>query len=203
MSAYVLGETLASEPLSPTARERVARELEAISRTREELDGLLAQELRGGGSSGPFDPLALARECGDQLVPLARERAVAIVYEGHATTICGDRLRLKQAIANVVRNAIEAAPAGSTIEVTAAREASDLRLKVQDRGAGLSAAAKAHLFEPLVTEKPNGLGMGLYVARAIVEAHGGTLTLVSDEHGTEATICLGDGAPSSPATEAP
>jgi signal transduction histidine kinase len=51
-------------------------------------------------------------------------------------------------------------------------------------------AARSHLFEPLFSEKGDGLGMGLYVARAIVEAHGGRIVLASEGRGTEAEIRL-------------
>jgi signal transduction histidine kinase len=190
MSAYVLGETLATAPLSPAARAAVASELEAMARTREELDRLLAQELRGGGAATAFAPLELARECGANLKPLADAHGVAFSYAGEETSIQGDRLRLKQAITNVMRNAIEAAPRGSSVAIAIAVDTDDVRLSVSDRGPGLSASARSHLFEPLFTEKSDGLGMGLYVARAIVEAHGGMIMLASTAQGTAVNIRL-------------
>ena len=188
MSAYVLGETLAKETLSSSARDAVAAELEAIARTREELDRLLTQELRGGSHEERFGLLELARECGGELSPLATARRVTLGYDGEERQTRGDRLRLKQALGNVLRNAIEASPAGVGVTVALADEEEDLCLRVQDGGPGLSATARQRLFEPLFTDKADGLGMGLYVARAIVEAHGGTITLDSDERGTHAEI---------------
>ncbi|MGH7896855.1 MAG: sensor histidine kinase [Candidatus Binatia bacterium] len=190
MSAYVLGETLARESLSAQAREAVASELAAIARTRDELDALLAQELRGGGHEERFGVLALARECGGDLAPLAEGRSVEVTYGGQEHRVRGDRLRLKQAITNVIRNAIEATPEGSRVTIELGAEDSQVRLTVSDQGPGLSPSAKSHLFEPLFTDKSDGLGMGLYVARAIVEAHGGNIDLRSTDGGTRAEIAL-------------
>ena len=192
MSAYVLGETLAKEPLSPAAQEVVGNELEAIARTRSELDQLLAQELGGTGEEKSFGLLALARECGRDLEPLAASRGVPLRFAGGERSVRGDRLRLKQAIANVLRNAIEATPAEASapVEVELTSNRDGVVLAIRDRGPGLSAEARTHLFEPLFTEKHTGLGMGLYVSRAIVEAHGGELALEDAAPGVRAELWL-------------
>jgi signal transduction histidine kinase len=191
MSAYVLGERLAREPLSPGARLAVDRELDAIARTRDELDRLLTRELQQRSAEERFGLLSLARECAEQLSQIADAQRVSIDVEGDAIEILGDRIRLKQAVSNVLRNAIEASPEGSRVGVAIGEASGDARLTVEDRGPGLSPAAREHLFEPLFTEKQGGLGMGLYVARAIVEAHGGTLALEpAEQSGTRATIEL-------------
>jgi len=190
MSAYVLGETLAREPLSPAAREAVARELDAVARTRAELDKLLTEELRGGGETARFGLLAMARECAADLEPLMSAKTMTVSCRGEEREVHGDRLRLKQALANLVRNAIEATPQGGEVTLALHSDERDVCLAVRDQGPGLSASARSHLFEPLFTEKGDGLGMGLHVARAIVEAHGGRIALVSAGRGTEATIHL-------------
>jgi signal transduction histidine kinase len=190
MSSYVLGQKLADEPLSPAARAAVAHELDAMARTRAELDHLLTAGMHADGSAVEFHALALMRECGAHLGPLAEGRGVAITYAGSDVAIRGDRVHLKQAVTNLIRNAIEAAPPGSSVTVGLTAGATDVRLTVRDGGSGLSPRARMHLFEPLFTEKSGGLGMGLYVTRAIVEAHGGSLTLASTGDGTEAEIRL-------------
>jgi signal transduction histidine kinase len=190
MSAYVLGETLSREPLSPAAREAVAHELDALARTRAELDKLLADELRGAGQTERFGLLELARECAADLGPLVADRSVSIAYRGEEREVRGDRLRLKQALTNLLRNAVEATPRGGQVSAELRGEEQDVTLVMADQGAGLSETARSHLFEPLFTEKAEGLGMGLYVARAIVEAHGGRVTLVNGERGTEASVRL-------------
>ncbi len=91
----------------------------------------------------------------------------------------GDALQLQQVLINLFRNAVEAAAAGASpvreVRVTA-REGSDgLELDVTDTGPGIPPGIAAHLFEPYFTTKPDGMGIGLSVSRAIVEAHGGRL----------------------------
>jgi signal transduction histidine kinase len=192
MSAYVLGETLARETLTPEAQDVVANELEAIARTRSELDELLAQELGGAGEEKSFGLLALARECGRDLEPMAASRNVPLRFGGGERHVRGDRLRLKQAIANVLRNAIEASPGEATVDVAVEAETNGeaVVLAIRDRGPGLSSRARERLFEPLFTEKQEGLGMGLYVSRTIVEAHGGELALGDASPGVRAEIRL-------------
>jgi signal transduction histidine kinase len=102
-----------------------------------------------------------------------------------------------------MRNSIEAAPRGSTVAIALSVDTGDVRLTVSDLGAGFSDSASTHLFEPLFTEKDDGLGMGLYVARAIVEAHGGTIMLASTAEGTEVTIRLARTAPPSASKVSP
>jgi len=190
MSAYVLGETLAKEALSAKAKDAVTHELDAIRRTRADLEKLLAEELRGGGETGRFGLLSLVRECADDLDPLARTAVVAIRLSGEEHQVRGDKLRLKQAVTNLLRNAVEATPQGGEVAVDVAGENGEARLTIRDQGPGLSDAARSNLFEPLFTEKSDGLGMGLFVARTIVEAHGGTISVASGERGTAAEIRL-------------
>ena len=190
MSAYVLGETLAKETLSAKGREAVTHELDAIHRTRAELATLLAEELRGGGETGRFGLLGLARECAADLDGLAHGGGVAIRCAGEDHEVRGDRLRLKQAVTNLLRNAVEATPPGGEVAIALASEDGEVRLTIRDQGPGLSSAARSNLFQPLFTEKADGLGMGLFVARTIVEAHGGTISLGSGERGTAAEIRL-------------
>ncbi|MBS2027518.1 MAG: PAS domain-containing protein [Deltaproteobacteria bacterium] len=83
--------------------------------------------------------------------------------------------QLTGALGNLVRNAIEALPHGGTITITGKREGEQLLLTVRDSGAGVPASIRERLFQPLVTTKPLGIGLGLTTARSLVENHGGTL----------------------------
>ena len=64
------------------------------------------------------------------------------------------------------------------------------RIRVRDRGAGLSPGSESQVFEPFFSTKATGLGMGLAIARSIVESHGGTIQLDGDRTGVMATISL-------------
>jgi signal transduction histidine kinase len=100
--------------------------------------------------------------------------------------VCGDPKRLKQVLLNLVINAIEAIEAAhraGEIRIELAREGPDrLLVLVRDNGAGI-AVAPERLFEPSVSTKPEGTGLGLPISRAIAQAHGGELELVPAEGG--------------------
>jgi signal transduction histidine kinase len=97
---------------------------------------------------------------------------------------------MRRAIDNLVLNAIEAAPAGSRILISARREAETLVLAVHDEGAGPPASIRDHLFEPFVTGRADGTGLGLSVVREVAAAHGGTARLAETPAGTTFEIVV-------------
>ncbi len=93
--------------------------------------------------------------------------------------IDGDQVLLEQVLVNLVRNAMDALaetpPARRRITIRSAVRAADVEVSVCDTGTGLPAEIIATLFTPFVTTKSHGLGIGLTIARTIVDAHGGTI----------------------------
>ncbi len=89
----------------------------------------------------------------------------------------GDRLLLTRAIHNLVINACEASSAEGTVEVCASAHDGVAEVEVLDRGVGLPAALQARLFEPYVSTRQRGSGLGLSLARDIARQHGGDVTL--------------------------
>jgi signal transduction histidine kinase len=98
----------------------------------------------------------------------------------------------RTAVDQLVRNALEAMPQGGRLTLRVEGKAGRHALSVGDSGPGLSAEARAHLFEPFWTSKPTGhLGVGLALCREVVEALGGALQLTGGEaQGTTATLSL-------------
>lgn len=98
-----------------------------------------------------------------------------------------DRLQLELVVRNLVANAFDAVltrSAGGHITVASTRlQGGRLQLSVHDNGPGVSSAVAARLFEPFVSGKSSGLGLGLVLSRAIVEAHGGQLWAEVGERG--------------------
>lgn len=102
-----------------------------------------------------------------------------------------DRRRFGQVVANLVTNALDAVEPGGEVLVAADCDQGALRLVVSDNGPGMDAATLQRVQAPFVTTKAHGTGLGLPLARRLVEAHGGTLLLESRPGGgTRATVTL-------------
>lgn len=103
---------------------------------------------------------------------------VRLHFEPNAPHVLVDRIQIQQVLFNLMRNAIEAMDASRRRELDVATSLHDERMMeiaVTDTGPGLDDDIAARLFEPFVSTKPNGMGLGLSICRSIVEAHGGRL----------------------------
>lgn len=99
-----------------------------------------------------------------------------------------DRLQIEVILRNLLANSVESLMTsgrhGGRIGVRVERQDdTHVRIVVADNGPGISSATRENLFEPFVSGKPSGMGLGLAVSRAIAEAHGGTLEAAAVEHG--------------------
>jgi signal transduction histidine kinase len=95
------------------------------------------------------------------------------------------------ALGNLISNAVEAMPQGGELSLGAQEAGNQVRLTIRETGPGISDAVREHLFHPLVSSKPWGLGLGLPTARALVENQGGRLEGVqSDSAGTRFEVLL-------------
>jgi two-component system, LuxR family, sensor kinase FixL len=97
-------------------------------------------------------------------------------------TVFADRVQIEQVLLNLLRNAMEAMVAANTerrsIVVAARRKGNrTVEISVADSGPGVTAEVTDRLFEPFVTTKPLGMGMGLSISHSIIESHGGRLRL--------------------------
>lgn len=90
---------------------------------------------------------------------------------------CVDRIQIQQVVTNLILNAIDAMRDSPRRRLTLAteREGAFVEIRVEDTGTGIPDAVKDRLFEPFVTSKPEGTGIGLSISRSIVQAHGGDI----------------------------
>jgi signal transduction histidine kinase len=122
----------------------------------------------------------------------AEQAGVAITIEpiGEAR-VQGDPRRLKEALINLVANAIEATPSGGSVRIRLRREATGATIEVVDTGRGIAADDLAKLGTTFFTTRPNGTGLGVVLAQGVINQHGGTLAYASQlGRGTTATIRL-------------
>jgi C4-dicarboxylate-specific signal transduction histidine kinase len=101
--------------------------------------------------------------------------------------VLADQIQLRAVIYNLLVNAIDAlkpVPAERRhLAVTLRRNGANAVLEIEDAGGGVAADVKEHIFEPLVTTKKDGLGLGLSMSRSVVAAHGGTIVLADSTLG--------------------
>jgi PAS domain S-box-containing protein len=127
---------------------------------------------------------------------LARKITVVTEVDENVGPVTGDRVQLLQVMLNLTMNAFEALSVLRTesrrVVISAAGDAGGgVCLKVRDRGPGFPGGISEQLFEPFFSTKAEGTGMGLAIARSIIEAHGGTLSAANcDGGGACFTVCL-------------
>jgi two-component system, LuxR family, sensor kinase FixL len=103
---------------------------------------------------------------------------VSFAFDPDAPFVLADKIQIQQVILNLIRNAMEAMQDTEVRQLTLCTlplDAAMVAVSVADTGIGLSADIASRLFQPFVTTKPNGMGVGLSVSRTIIEAHGGRL----------------------------
>ena len=102
----------------------------------------------------------------------------------------GDPGQLRQVFVNLLENARQAAGTDSGISVQGAVEGRFLAVAVEDGGAGVDEVTRLRLFEPLVTTKPTGIGLGLSLVKRILERHGGTVAYEPRQRGARFVVRL-------------
>lgn len=101
--------------------------------------------------------------------------------QGDIPAIPADGLQLREMFTNIVVNAVQAMEKGGTISIFLTQEAGGVRVSISDTGLGMSPEAMKSLFTPFFTTKSRGLGLGLPIARTIVQEHGGTIDVSSKQ----------------------
>lgn len=181
-SAHLVGQLLTlarAEPESATAQGRSRVDLQRLA--EDTTAESVPRALRAGVDLG-----------------LAEETAVA----GPTLVVQGNALLLREALSNLIDNAIRYAGAGATVTVSLRREGAEAVLEVADNGPGIPAAQRERVFERFVraTDQGEGCGLGLAIVKEIVERHAGRVALHEAlPHGLRAVIHLPLAGPAEPA----
>ncbi|MBL8720487.1 MAG: response regulator [Myxococcales bacterium] len=195
LQLHVLGrevEREVREERRGSMRDRVQIVVGEIKR----LSRLLSEFLELSRPRGlTYEPVVLG-ELVDAVVELhaeeAAQRGVRCLHAGdERVVVAGDREKLKQALINLVVNAIDATPGGGAVRISARATDHGALLSVEDDGAGIADEDLARLFDPFFTTKPGGTGLGLSIVRRVIEQHGGEVHVESAPgRGTTVQIVL-------------
>lgn len=172
------------------------------SRMREALDETARQTLRAGQiirhlrefvtrgetEKQPEDLHKLVEEAGALALVGSRELGVRTVFDFKAgpKVVLVDRVQIQQVLINLMRNAMEAMKESEARELVVRimqGEGDEAVVEVSDTGSGVPDDVVAQLFQPFVTTKPGGMGIGLSISKRIIEAHGGELIMQRNEKG--------------------
>ncbi len=187
-----------------------SRDLAVIEQEIGRLEGIVTGFLDFARPPTPAKQLVeLAPLVADAVAGLGARAAlqgVAVVADLAAgpAAVVADPGQFRQVVYNLLYNALDAQPGGGEVRVTAATGAAGLELRVEDRCPGPPADLGERIFDPFVSTKPTGVGLGLSICRRIVESHGGTIRVGARPGGGAAfTVCLPLDAAAAPATATP
>lgn len=181
---------------TPDRLRRCYEEIGRIVRLVSDLDRLQQEESENLPlEKEPVDLLALARTVCAGFEAEFRAKALHAAVEGEAVVVPGDQHRLRQVLTNLVSNAVKYSHEGGTVRVCVSRAGRDGKIVVEDDGIGISREELPLIFQRFYrtdrsrSRKTGGAGIGLTIAKSIVQAHGGRITAQS-EVGKGSRFCV-------------
>ncbi len=166
--AQLLQEALHHDERSAKKADRLVTDIQRLERLT---NGLLEFVREGPLQPESISVNALLRRA----LGTFENKAFTVQFLATDRTAWVDVARLERVIVNLVQNALEATPAKGPVAIELTAVAGAFECSIKDQGPGISATAQNTLFEPFFTEKASGTGLGLSVAKRVVELHGGTL----------------------------
>ncbi len=188
----VLRLSIASLAPRITADPDAVATLSRIQRSVSRMDGLIHDlldlaKIEAGGfevTQTPVSVSSLISEVMAMLTPIAQAKSVVLAWVGDGDArVVADPARMSQVFSNLVGNAIKFTPAGGSVTLDATRTAGWVRFAVRDTGPGIVASELANIFDRYWQARrvqSAGAGLGLYIAKGIVEAHGGRIWAESE-----------------------
>ena len=194
ITASVTGLREAGAPLSPEDRRNL---LETIQQEAERLNRLVGNfldlsRMRAGvltaAKSGAAIDEVIEGVVG-RLEPMLKDHEVRLLLRENLPEIPMDVVQIDQALTNILENAARFTPPGKQITVGAARWRGGVQVRIADQGPGIPPGEREEVFEPFARgEGSGGTGLGLAIARAIIEAHRGTIWIAETPGGGAAVI---------------
>jgi two-component system sensor kinase FixL len=190
-SRRMLQSVEAAPPMLVTALDETAKQ---ALRAGDIIRHLREFTTKGETEKEPQEIKHLIEEAGALALVGSKERGIKSVFDfaDHDARVLVDRVQIQQVLINLMRNAIEAMRDSVRKELTVRTrtEADMLVVEVQDTGPGIAEDIAPQLFQPFVTSKASGMGIGLSISRRIIESHGGALDVVSSGDGATFSFSL-------------
>ena len=170
-SAFVISERAQADARIVKHAKRIADQVA--------LAGHVVSDMLDAARGRPLDPhrVDVGAMVTGAIEQLPAERAARV--DAHVPTppptVAGDERRLRQVVVNLLQNAFDASSAAARVRVDIDLDDARVRIRVRDHGGGIEPSLLGRLFEPLVTTKAHGTGLGLALSREIVRAHGGNI----------------------------
>jgi signal transduction histidine kinase len=174
---------------SVTAQARIIDDLLDVSRI---MTGKMSLRLE------PLDLRPIVQAASDAFMAAADGQGVGFgrTIDGEPILVSGDGDRLQQVVSNLISNAIKFTPKGGRVDVTLEHDGTNAVVRVSDTGCGIAAGFLPHVFERFrqadgaVTRRAGGLGVGLTIARQLVDMHGGSISAASPGEGQGASFTV-------------
>ncbi|MDD4859763.1 MAG: HAMP domain-containing sensor histidine kinase [Dehalococcoidales bacterium] len=195
LTSIIAASGLLAEELEEKGEESYQKLIKNIIHNSHILETRLAELLEvvktGGGSLrlqlGPVDMKSLLHGIGWQMGPLVQKKNQKLTLEipDSIPLLKGDGQRLEQAVFNLMTNASKFTPEGGSITLRARKQPGELRIEVQDNGIGIAKEEQSKLFKPYGRvnadrQKHPGLGLGLALAKQVIELHSGKIWVESE-----------------------
>ena len=177
-------EFLSSVPESGPERAELEDLLSVMTSETQRIDRIVQQFLEYARpprlAPESVDLCALVRDAGERASSLALSRGVRVEVKAPGSdTALVDPAQLREALDNLIRNAIDATPADGRVSLAVRRDSAGHAIEVRDSGRGIEPTELPKIFDLYYTTKPDGTGVGLAVTQQIVTGHGGTIEVDS------------------------
>ncbi|HEY0840540.1 MAG TPA: HAMP domain-containing sensor histidine kinase [Vulgatibacter sp.] len=172
-SVFLLQKLVRDEPKAAAHLDRIAGQVRLSSRI---IDGLM-ELVRGIPPGEPATELRPAIDAAAEGIPLPPGSRLEVEVPPDVPKVGIEPHQLRQILVNLIGNAADALSEGGRVLVEARPEADSIALRVSDTGAGVDPEIRDRIFEPLVTAKSGGVGLGLALCRSLAERHGGSIDL--------------------------
>jgi two-component system, sporulation sensor kinase D len=166
----------------------IERSCDRVNSLLEEIIAILHQP---GLNPDTFDITELMKELVNEIEERLALKDIKINTSLNEVVVARfDRAMMKQALFNVIDNAVDASEKNQVISLKVFEEGADVKLIIADKGKGIPKDIQSHIFAPFYTTKERHKGLGLALTRNVIEAHQGSISLHSSEAGTEVTITI-------------